>query len=441
MQPIVKAITTVPETAKQVAETQKWYWVEASVWTDRMLAALDNGVKGGRWYSLMDKVYASQTLWEAWLKVASNGGAAGVDRMSIQRFEAKAGQYLRELETALREGTFQPESVRRVYIPKGPGQTRPLGIPTVKDRIVQTAMKMVMEPIFEQEFLPMSYGFRPGRGCKDALREVDQLLKAGYNWVVDADLKSYFDSIPHALLIDRVKEKISDGRILKLLESFIEQDIMDGLERWKPVAGSPQGAVVSPLLSNLYLHPFDRLMTESGYKIVRYADDFVILCRSKEEAEIALGQVRAWTKENGLHLHPDKTHLGNCLEDGQGFDFLGYHFETGRRTVRNKSLMALKDRIRQRTKRTCGGSLDEIIKDLNPILRGWFAYFKHAHWWTFRNIDGFVRRRLRAVFRKRRKKPGQGHCHADHRRWPNAFFAERGLFTMHEALFAARQSR
>lgn len=156
-------------------------------------------------------------------------------------------------------------------------------------------MKMVLEPIFEREFLPMSYGFRPGRGCKDALREVDQLVKVGFVWVVDADLKSYFDSIPHSQIIDRVKEKISDGRILDLLESFIEQDIMDGLECWKPVSGTPQGAVISPLLSNLYLHPLDRLMTEAGYRIVRYADDFVILCRSKDEAETAFGQVRAWT--------------------------------------------------------------------------------------------------------------------------------------------------
>lgn len=441
MQPMIMAIATVPETAKRVIEAQRWNWVEASVWTDRMLAALENGVKGSKWYSMMDKVYSSQTLRAAWLKVASNGGAAGVDRMSIQRFDVKADQYLRELETALREGTFQPEAVRRVHIPKGPGQTRPLGIPTVKDRIVQTAMKMVLEPIFEREFLPMSYGFRPGLGCKDALREVDQLLKAGFVWVVDADLKSYFDSIPHSMLIDRVKEKINDGRILELLESFIEQDIVDGLERWKPMSGTPQGAVISPLLSNLYLHPLDRLITESGYRIVRYADDFVILCRSKDEAETALGQVRAWTEANGLMLHPEKTHLGNCLEKGQGFDFLGYRFECGRRFVRKKSLRALMDRIRMKTMRTRSGSLGDIIAELNPTLRGWFAYFKHAIIGTFRTIDGFVRRRLRALLRRRRKRPGQGHCYADHRRWPNAFFAKRRLFTMHEARLMARQSR
>ncbi|MBF0214358.1 MAG: group II intron reverse transcriptase/maturase [Magnetococcales bacterium] len=406
-----------------------------------MLAALDNGVKGSKWYSMMDKVYSSQTLRAAWLKVASNGGAAGVDRMSTQRFGVKADQYLRELEVDLQKGTYQPEAVRRVHIPKGPGQTRPLGIPTVKDRVVQTAMKMVLEPIFEREFLSMSYGFRPGRGCKDALREVDQLVKAGFVWVVDADLKSYFDSIPHTHLIDRVKEKVSDGRILDLLESFIEQDIMDGLECWKPVSGTPQGAVISPLLSNLYLHPLDRLMTESGYKMVRYADDFVVLCRSKDEAEAALGQVCAWTEGNGLNLHPEKTHLGNCLDKGQGFDFLGYRFECGRRFVRKKSLKALADKIRMKTERSRSGSLRDIIGELNPMLRGWFAYFKHAIVGTFRDIDGFVRRRLRALLRRRKNKPGQGHCYADHRQWPNAFFAQRGLFTMHEAFAVARQSR
>ncbi len=303
--------------ARQGTESQpplNWDWVEASVWTERMLAALGNGVKGGKWFSLIDKVYDRRTLEAAWKRVAANRGAAGIDQVSVKHFKARKDRYLQELEKDLRKGRYRPEPVRRVYIPKGKGQTRPLGIPTVKDRVVQAALKIVLEPIFEREFLPMSFGFRPGLGCKDALRRVDYLIKKGYTWVVDADLKSYFDSIPHEQLLKRVKEKISDGRVISLVESFLNQDIMEGMKRWSPTAGTPQGAVLSPLLANLYLHLFDALMTESGRKVVRYADDFVILCQSKAEAEAILAEVQRWTKANGLTLHPDKTHVGNCLE-------------------------------------------------------------------------------------------------------------------------------
>ncbi len=439
--------TVVPQVrciARQGTEAQdhlNWDWVETSVWTERMLAALGNGVKGGKWFSLIDKVYERRTLAAAWKRVAANRGAAGIDQVSVKRFKARKDRYLQELEKDLRKGRYRPEPVRRVYIPKGKGQTRPLGIPTVKDRVVQAALKIVLEPIFEREFLPMSFGFRPGLGCKDALRRVDYLIKKGYTWVVDADLKSYFDSIPHEQLLKRVKEKISDGRVISLVESFLKQDIMEGMKRWSPTAGTPQGAVLSPLLANLYLHPFDALMTESGRKVVRYADDFVILCRNKAEAEAILTEVQRWTKANGLTLHPDKTHVGNCLEKDQGFEFLGYLFEAGHRYVRKKSLMALRDKIRQKTKRTRGVSVEQIIGELNSSLKGWFGYFKHARSTTFRGVDGFVRRRLRAVLRKQMKRPGQGTAWSDKLRWSNAFFAERGLFTMHEAWIAASRSR
>jgi RNA-directed DNA polymerase len=406
-----------------------------------MLAALGNGVKGGKWFSLIDKVYDRRTLEVAWKRVAANRGAAGIDKVSVKRFKANENRYLQELEKDLRKGRYRPQPIRRVYIPKDRKQTRPLGIPTVKDRVVQAALKIVLEPIFEREFLPVSFGFRPGLGCKDALREVDYLLKRGYTWVIDADLKSYFDSIPHEQLLERIKEKVSDSRIISLVESFLNQDIMEGMEHWSPTAGTPQGAVLSPLLANLYLHPFDSLMTESGRKVVRYADDFVILCQSKAEAEATLTEIQRWTKKNGLILHPDKTHLGNCLVKDQGFEFLGYHFEAGHRSVRKKSLMALRDKIRQKTKRTRGISVEQIIEELNPSLRGWFGYYKHARSSTFRGVDGFVRRRLRAVLRKQMKRPGQGTAWSDKLRWPNAFFAERGLFTMHEAWIAASQSR
>jgi RNA-directed DNA polymerase len=335
-----------------------------------MLTALGNGVQGGKWFSLIDKVYALRTLEAAWKKVAKNRGAAGVDRVSIERFKANEDRLLAELEVELREGRYRPEPVRRVHIPKGKGQTRPLGIPTVKDRIVQTALKMVLEPIFEREFLSTSYGFRPERGCKDALREVDGLVKAGATWVVDLDFAEYFDTIPHGALLERVKERISDGRVLSLIESFLGQDILEGMERWTPESGTPQGAVLSPVLANLYLHSLDVRMTKAGYSIVRYADDAVVLCRSQAEAKRALAEVQAWTEANGLTLHPDKTQVGNCLEWGQGFEFLGYRLEAGNRIVRKKSLTALKDKIRLKTKRTRGDGLDRIIEDLNPILRG-----------------------------------------------------------------------
>ena len=405
-----------------------------------MLAALKFGVKGGKWHSLIDKVYRLETLELGWAQVKKNAGAAGVDRISVERFALKRDQYLAELARALREGSYCPQPVRRVYIPKGKKQ-RPLGIPAVKDRVVQAALKLVIEPIFEHEFEPRSYGFRPGLGCKDALREVDRYLEDGLCWVADADLQSYFDTIPHAPLLAKVSGRIADGRVLELVQSFLKQDIMEGMTRWTPLSGSPQGAVISPLLANIYLHELDVEMREAGLVMVRYADDAVVLCRTREEAEAALARMRAWVQANGLKLHPDKTHVGDCRIAGEGFEFLGYRFEAGQRWVRKKSLQALRDKIRDRTKRTGGDSLARVVASLNPILRGWYGYFQHAHHYTFSTLDGFIRRRLRAVLRRRFHRPGQGHNQRDHTQWPNAFFADLGLFTMSEAHRSARQSR
>ena len=432
----------VPEMAKQTESTpNQGGKVEHAVWTERMLAALGNGVKGNKWFSLIDKVYRPSTLQAAWRQVRANKGAAGIDGQSVERFAANEQEYLSELAKDLEQGKYQPQAVRRVEIPKAGGKTRPLGIPTVKDRIVQTAVKRVIEPILEKEFLPMSYGFRPGKGCKDALREVDECLREGYTHVVDADLKGYFDSIPHELLKTRIQEHISDGRVLQLMTSWLQQDIVRDLERWTPTAGTPQGAVISPLLANLYLHPLDVKMSELGYRMVRYADDFVILCTSAPQAQAALEEVKAWVEENGLSLHPDKTHVGDCLVPGQGFEFLGYRFEAGGRRVRDKSLKGLKDKVREKTRRTRGDSMRTIIEDLSPMLRGWFGYFKHAHRHTFSTLDGLIRRRLRAILRKQEKRPGMGRCYEDHRRWPNAYFANLGLFTMSQAHHYASQSR
>jgi RNA-directed DNA polymerase len=275
----------------------------------------------------------------------------GGDGQSIERFSAQSGRYLQELQRSLTEGDYRPDPIKRVEIPKGDGKTRPVGIPTVKDRIVQAALKMVIEPIprvrpqggprtcFEVQFRPGSFGFRPGRGCKDALREVDRLLKEGYTYVVDADLKSYFDTIPHDRLMSLVEGSISDSRVLALIDGFLRQAIMSEMTHWQPAAGTPQGAVLSPpafagagcLLANLYLHPLDLLMEQSGYRMVRYADDFVILCASEAEATAALRQITAWVNANSLTLHPEKTRIGDSHQPGQGFDFLGYRFEAGRR--------------------------------------------------------------------------------------------------------------
>jgi RNA-directed DNA polymerase len=415
--------------------------VEASVWSERMLTALKNGVKGGKWFSLIDKVYRIETLRAAWQKVAANAGAAGVDGQSVERFRARAEDYLEELNRALKMGTYRAEPVKRVEIPKGAGESRPLGIPAVKDRIVQTALKLVIEPIFEREFADASYGFRPRRSAKDALRAVEGLLKQGFTHVVDADLESYFDSIPHAPLLRRIEERISDGAVLELIGAFLSQDIIQGMKRWTPVGGTPQGAVISPLLANIYLHPLDEHMRQKGYRMVRYADDFVVLCRSAEEARAALAEVKTWVEANGLRLSAGKTHVGDCREPGQGFEFLGYRFEAGQRWVRRKSSQALRDRIRSKTKRTRGESLASIIADLNPMLRGWFNYFKHAHTLVHELMDGYIRRRLRAILRKQERRPGMGHCFDDHLRWPNAFFAAQGLFTMVAARALASQSR
>jgi len=430
--------TRAGETREAMAPHQEWSWVEPQVWTGRMLAALIEGVKGGKWYSLIDKVHPEAVLRVAFTRVAANHGAAGVDHVTIADYASDLEANLARLSEALRSGTYRPQCIRRHYIPKpGSQEKRPLGIPTVQDRVVQTALPTVLEPIFERDFAPHSYGFRPGRGCKDALRRVDELLKAGYIHVVDADLKSYFDTIPKDRLLALIGQKISDGRILSLVKAFLEQGVLDGLEEWTPEQGRPQGAVCSPLLSNIYLDPLDHLMAEQGFEMVRYADDFVVLCRSSQEATAALAVVQRWTAEAGLSLHPTKTRVVNAVDDG--FDFLGYRFAAGGRRPRDKTLQKFKDTVRAKTKRTAGHSLTQIIDDLNPMLRGWFEYFKHSHRSTFAPLDGWIRRRLRNILRKQHGRSGIARGF-DNIRWPNAFFAEHGLFNLQDAYVQVRPS-
>jgi RNA-directed DNA polymerase len=423
--------------AKQGGEVrERWLWAEPAVWTERMLAALEQGVKGGTWFSLIDKVWSEHNLRTSYDKVAANGGAPGVDYVTVEEFGVNLEANLAYLATTLQDGSYEPEAIRRAYIPKpGSNEQRPLGIPTVRDRVVQGAIRHVIEPIFEKEFARHSYGFRPERGCKDALRRVDELLKQGYVYVVDADLKSYFDTIPHDGLMVRLRERIADGRLLKLIESFLKAGILDGLEEWQPEAGAPQGAVLSPLLSNIYLNPLDHHMEAQGFEMMRYADDFVILCRSQAEAEQALTQVRQWCESAGLALHPTKTRIVDIRTDS--FEFLGYHFETTRRGKltrwpRKRSLDKLKDAIRAKTKRADGRSMSCIITSINWTLRGWFGYFQHSHHPTFTALDSWVRGRLRSILRRRAGRTGRGRGR-DHQRWSNAFFAALGYFSLEAA--------
>lgn len=425
---------------KQAGEARwRCYGAEPGVWSERMLAALEQGVKGNKWFSLIDKVYADRTLGLAWAKVSSNAGACGVDGVTVERFGKDSQSRLLAVKEHLKEGSYQPALVKRVMIPKpGSAQKRPLGIPTVRDRVVQTALRMAIEPIFEKEFAPHSYGFRPGRGCKDALRQVDALLKSGHVHVVDADLKSYFDTIPHQRLMALVAERIADGRVLALIEAFLKQGVLEGDIRWQAgEEGTPQGGVISPLLANLYLNPLDWLISEAGFAMVRYADDFVVLCRSAAQAQQALEKIRAWVEGAELKLHPEKTRVVDMSLAGSHFDFLGYRFyrrSKGKltRIVRPKSEQKLRATLKPLTQRNCGVSLEAVIQRINPALAGWFEYFKQATPHCLKTMDSWVRDRLRAILRRRRGWKGKAQK-PDRYRWPNHYFRELGLFCLEEA--------
>jgi RNA-directed DNA polymerase len=434
-------LATVPSGAKQAKETKtRWSWVESAVWSERMLTALEQGVKGGTWFSLTDKVYSKKNLYSAFARVKANKGASGVDHVTVEMYEKNLEKNIELLHCHLRDGTYHPQAIRRKYIPKPGkrGEKRPLGIPTIRDRVVQTALRSVLEPIFENEFAPNSYGFRPNRGCKDALREVQDLLNKGFVYVVDADLQSYFDTIPHERLMELIKRHIADNRVLSLIEQYLKQEILDGMERWTPEQGSPQGAVISPLLSNIYLNELDHYMMDEGFRMVRYADDLVILCKTEQYAQDAMKYLSSWVCNAGLKLHPTKTCIVNAIKDG--FNFLGYCFVNNTRKVSEKSLKKLKDTIRMKTKRSRGDSIETIVKDVNKTLYGWFEYFKHSHRYTFTPIDRWIRIRLRSVLRKQNKLRHGGWCGRNNYRWPNSYFAKLGLLFLMDARAAACQS-
>lgn len=407
-----------------------------------MLMALETGVKGGVWFSLIDKIFAERTLQLAWEQVKSNAGACGVDGITVARFEKDSQTRLLAVKEHLKQGSYQPKPVKRVYIPKpGSSEKRPLGMPTVTDRVVQTAVKMVIEPVFEREFAGHSHGFRPGRSCKDALRRVDELLRGGFDHVVDVDIKGCFDSIAHQRLLELVGERIADGRVLALIESMLKQGIMDQAGEIEPEEreeGTPQGGSLSPLLANIYLNPLDHLMIRGGVEMVRYADDMVMLCRDEQAARAALQILREWAAQAGLELHGQKTKIVDMGQPGSHFDFLGYRFWHGRtsgrigRFIRPKSVKKFKGAIKPLTRRTSGQSMSAIAQLLRPRLEGFHNYFKHASANALAEVDRWMRVRLRSILRKRAGRRGKGRG-LDHHRWPNSYFASLGVFNLEEA--------
>ena len=420
---------TVPFTATPAGETPGIdQWAHRAVWTDRMLATLlQDKVRGGRWHTLIDKVFNELNLFCSAHKVLGKKGAAGVDRQTVANFAAHEREELHRLHEQLREDSYRPAAVRRAWIPKpGSSEKRPLGIPTVRDRVVQTALVQVIEPILDATFHERSFGFRHGRGCHDALRCVEELLADGYVYVVDADLKAYFDTIPKDRLLEIVQQKISDRRVLGLIKQYLDQGIMEELRTWTPEAGVPQGAVLSPVLANAYLNPLDHHLAQQGFQMVRYADDFVILCRTHQEAKAAWAEVQQWVEHHGLKLHPDKTQIVDARE--KSFSFLGYSFRGRYRFPRKKSHQKFVDRIRELTPRKSGESMEIIIQRLNRSTRGWFNYFRHCHWSIFRAYDGMIRRRLRRLLLRRTRR--NTNRLTRNQRWPNAYFTDHGYISL-----------
>lgn len=354
-------------------------------------------------HSLIDKVYALRNLASAWEKVRANKGCAGVDRQSVLHFQKFAGRYLRNIHEQLRTGTYTPKAILRVWIPKADGRQRPLGIPTVVDRVVQQAVLNVLGPVFERKFMDTSHGFRPGRSTHTALRKVWRLIGGGRRWVVDADIKGYFDTIPHDRLVAFVAEEVADGKVLALVRQFLTAKVMEDLELKDVELGTPQGGVISPLLANIYLHYFDEKMAGEGFEVIRYADDFVVLCRTERNAHEALARVKQILEgELALTVHPEKTRV---IHVHQGFDFLGYTIRWQRSLhakPREKSLERFKEKVRWLTRRQQPIRLSDMIRKLNRTLRGWGNYYRKAHVkGIFWKLDLWVERRICAFISKK----------------------------------------
>lgn len=379
--------------------------------------------KSRKAHSLIDKVYRPDNLYRAWRRVRRNRGVHGLDKMSIQMFDSNWEIHLTEIHRHLKERRYKPCPVRRVYIPKSsdPNKLRPLGIPTVKDRIVQQAILQIVEPTFDDEMSERSFGYRKGRSQRDAVTTVLADAREGYRHLVDADISGFFDNICHQVVMSRVRARIADGRVLDLLEAFLKAGVWEDGKLIVPSAGVPQGGVISPWLSNLVLDDLDKAIEAKGWRHVRYADDFVILCKSPDETRDALSYVKEVLGKLKLSLHESKTRLTNFRE---GFEFLGFRFRRYWLGVSNRSLDRFKDRIRHVTRRQQGRNVDAVLADLAPILRGWAGYFGIADvTWLFHCLDQWIRMRMRAFKLKRR-------CRHDNHRIPNKRLARWGLLSL-----------